>query len=821
MESAPMNALPFPAPSHRSFAGACRRAFWFTPALLAVAGSWLAATAPTRAAEVAWTNITGKMGWGQTVGPGDGTPGAPNNWTSTPDFPGEFDDVLFDNRANDDGVWIGGPGYADLGYRLVNSMVFRESNPKRILGWSAESTLTSSRRLDIVAGLIVEADSGPVQMGDAINASTGILRLGVRPDTFIRNDSPLPITFGSLDNIGSQASIYGQGLTAGYADQPGASVKLIPLEGSGAGGMVFNVNIQDGSTNLSGTRPLGVQVNVPNATVSFNVPNEYTGPTVIDAGTLAIRTVDRQGESVFGSIDTSTRVTVNTAGTLDVTDVSGGLTVAPSQTIGGLGTVAGTLTVGASAALAPSPGTFSVTGDVAWGPYSGHVFKLADTSVDGWGLLDIGGSLTMSADPFSPVLLDLESLSATAPDTPGLAAGFNPALPYTWEFARAAGGIAGFNADAFQINPYPSSFSAGFLNDLQGGSFSVTQTGNSLNLVFTPAGGVPTDIVIDVASGSITQAQAGYAAIPAATSVTKTGAGTVVFDAANTYVGPTTISAGTLQVTNSDALAATAVTVDTGATLAVAGGTTMKSPSVIVDGGTLSAATLAVNTTTGIASLAINAGTISGSPAVTVDGGGQLALPSDARVAVSIGSLAVAQTAGGGRLDLGAGQVSIAAGGISAADLRADIIAGRNSGGWNGTAGITSSTAAAAGGARAVGYVVAGDGSAVVSFAAPGDIDLSGAVNVFDLVGINASGTYGTGQTADWNDGDMNYDGVTNVFDLVTVNGGGAYNQGNYFPAAPTVAGGVAAVPEPTALLGVAIAGLATGSMVRRRRPQA
>jgi hypothetical protein len=117
--------------------------------------------------------------------------------------------------------------------------------------------------------------------------------------------------------------------------------------------------------------------------------------------------------------------------------------------------------------------------------------------------------------------------------------------------------------------------------------------------------------------------------------------------------------------------------------------------------------------------------------------------------------------------------------------------------------------------------VVAGDGSAVVSFAAPGDIDLSGVVNVFDLVGINASGTYGTGQTADWNDGDMNYDGVTNVFDLVTVNGGGAYNQGNYFPAAPNVAGGVAAVPEPTALLGVAIAGLATGSMVRRRRPQA
>ncbi len=791
--------------------------------LVVASGTWLAMAvgSPAQAVAIYWDNsVVQKLGWGQTVGPGDGTPGAPNNWTSTPDFPGEFDDVIFDNRANGDGVWIGGPGYGDLGYRIVNSLSFRESNVKRLLGWSAESTLTSSRRLDIVNGLIVEADSGPVQMGDAINASTGILRIGVRPDTFIRNDSPLPLTFGSLANIGSQASIYGQGLTAGYADQPGATIKLIPLEGSGTGGMVFNVNIQDGSTNNTGSRPLGVQVNVPNATVTFNVPNEYTGPTVIDAGTLAIRTVDRQGEMVFGSIDTSTRVTVNPAGTLDVTGVTGGLTVAPSQTIGGLGTIAGSLTVGPSGVLAPSPGEFTVTGDVAWGPYSGQVFKLADASAaGGWGVLDIGGSLSISADQFAPVLLDLETLSATSPDTPGLATGFNPAEAYTWEFARAAGGITGFSADAFQISTFPSVASAGFSNDIQGGSFSVTQTGTSLNLVFTPAGGVPTDIVINVASGSVTQAQAGYPTISSATSVTKTGAGTVVFDAANAYAGPTTISAGTLEVTNAEAVAATAVTVDSSGTLAVGSGISLRSPSVIVDGGTLSATSLAVNATSGVAALAINAGTVSGAPAITVDGGGQFALADDARVAVAIGSLTVAHTAGGGRLDLGAGQVSIAAGGISAADLRADIIAGRNNGGWNGSTGIMSSTAAAAGGGRAVGYVVAGDGSARVSFAAPGDIDLSGTVNVFDLVGINSSGTYGSGVAADWNDGDMNYDGVTNVFDLVAINGGGAYNQGNYFPAAPTTTtGSLAAVPEPTALLGLALAGLGARTLIRRRR---
>jgi autotransporter-associated beta strand protein len=260
-----------------------------------------------------------------------------------------------------------------------------------------------------------------------------------------------------------------------------------------------------------------------------------------------------------------------------------------------------------------------------------------------------------------------------------------------------------------------------------------------------------------------TQAEAGYATIATADSVTKTGAGTLVFDAANAYTGPTTVSAGTLLVSNGSAVASSAVTVATG---------------------------------------------------------GTLALPTDGRVSVSAAGLAVDQAPGGGLVDLGPGQLVVAAGGISAADLRADIIAGRNGGGWNGTAGITSSAAATAGGARAVGYVIAGDGTATVSFAAPGDTDLNGAVNVFDLVTVNSSGKYGTGSAAVWSQGDSNYDGVTNVFDLVGINGSGAYGQGNYFPAAPSV-GSVAAVPEP-GFLGAGAAAILAGMLaVRRRRPAA
>ena len=270
----------------------------------------------------------------------------------------------------------------------------------------------------------------------------------------------------------------------------------------------------------------------------------------------------------------------------------------------------------------------------------------------------------------------------------------------------------------------------------------------------------PVGVVIDVASGTQTQAQAGYPSITTADSVTKTGAGTLIFDAFNSYAGPTIVSAGTLRVASNTGLPATAL---------------------------------------------------------SVEAGGNVALPQDVRVALGLASLAVADGAGGGRVDLGAGQVTVAAGGISAADLRADIIAGRNGGGWNGSSGLSSSAAAASGGTRAVGYVVAGDGTAQASFAAPGDTNLNGTVDVFDLVGINSGGKYGAGTAAVWSEGDFNYDGVTNVFDLVGINTAGAYGRGNYFPASPAVAAGVNAVPEPTAW-GVVGAGLAALAALLRRR---
>ena len=134
----------------------------------------------------------------------------------------------------------------------------------------------------------------------------------------------------------------------------------------------------------------------------------------------------------------------------------------------------------------------------------------------------------------------------------------------------------------------------------------------------------------------------------------------------------------------------------------------------------------------------------------------------------------------GGSVDLGTGRLTIAPGGITAADLRAGILAGRANGTWTGSTGIGSSAAAASPQSRAVGYTVAADGTAVMAYAAVGDVNLNGQVDVFDLVGINSGGRYNSGIVADWGTSDTNYDGVTNVFDLVSINSAGAYNAGSY-----------------------------------------
>ena len=313
-------------------------------------------------------------------------------------------------------------------------------------------------------------------------------------------------------------------------------------------------------------------------------------------------------------------------------------------------------------------------------------------------------------------------------------------------------------------------------------------------------------LTIDVVDAGSTMAVTGT--IEGGGAVIKTGSGTLDLRQATGLTNATTVSGGTLRVSNAAALATSEVVVQSAGTLDVAGGVTMRSPKVTVDGGTLRAGALAVDASTGMTRVEVRgAGTIAGSPAVSVGAGGSLILSSSAATVHSLASLAVDEAAS--LVDVGTGGLAIAAGGVTQASLLADLVAGRSNDSWNGTSGITSTAAAMALGQsipRAVGFLDNGDGSFSVAFAAPGDTNLDWQVDILDASNFLSFTKYDTGLRAIWQEGDFNYDGNVDVLDASEFFGTNLYDAGNYNTPAGAV-GSVAAVPEPTATAMLATVG--------------
>lgn len=259
----------------------------------------------------------------------------------------------------------------------------------------------------------------------------------------------------------------------------------------------------------------------------------------------------------------------------------------------------------------------------------------------------------------------------------------------------------------------------------------------------------------------------------------KADSGTWTLSGSNSHSGTTTVQAGVLRIANARAVG-TSPTVVTGGTLAMAGGVIPRSPSVLLAGGVLQASSLLVNGTSGIARLEVQGGGFANNLALSVSGSGAVVLPASATVDLQVGGLSVDQ-ATGGRLDLGGSRISVAAGGITQAALLADLRSGLGTGVWDGDSGITSSLAAATP-YRAVGWLGNADGSITIGFAAEGDTNLDGLVDLGDLQNILAAGKYGTRATATWADGDFNYDGVVDLADLQDILAAGLYGKGGYLP---------------------------------------
>ena len=165
-----------------------------------------------------------------------------------------------------------------------------------------------------------------------------------------------------------------------------------------------------------------------------------------------------------------------------------------------------------------------------------------------------------------------------------------------------------------------------------------------------------------------------------------------------------------------------------------------------------------------------------GTGGVEIRGGGRLTIaPGIGRVAVA--SLVASEAA---RIDVGTGGLVIAPGGTTAATIRRLLTLGRGQGNWATTTSGIGSSSAPVGAGRGVGWLVEADGTILVSFAAPGDINLDGFVDIADLAGLLAADLFDTGSSADWSAGDFNGDGVVDPLDLGDLLATELFDRGRY-----------------------------------------
>jgi autotransporter-associated beta strand protein len=310
-----------------------------------------------------------------------------------------------------------------------------------------------------------------------LQLASGSNRLPVT--TVVSLGQAVSTNLGTLDLNGNNQQIAGLASVAG--SNAGASTNTVTSVGAAtltinvaSGTFTYSAGSAADSGVISGAISL---VKNGNGTQVLGGANSYTGSTTVNAGLLRVNgsqtgngavTVGGGELNVNGSLGTSA-VTLN-AGILS-----------------GTGSV-GAVTVNAGATLSPgnSPGTLT-TGAVTFnggGSYNWQLFNSTGSEGTGWDSINSSGGLTVNATSGSPFNFNLWTLSSTNPDTNGNAQNFNPAVNRTWRVGTFASGISSTAAGWYSINTTATNGTGGFTNPFTG-TFSLTTTGNDLNLVYT------------------------------------------------------------------------------------------------------------------------------------------------------------------------------------------------------------------------------------------------------------------------------------------------------------------------------------------------
>ncbi len=519
----------------------------------------------------------------------------------------------------------------------------------------------------------------------------------------------------------------------------------------------------------------------------------YTGPAVtIDRGFTVTANGGRFERHGVGNLVLGETAAIVMPGSGDRTLVLGGSSTAFNSISAGIGDPAS----GRTTLVKDGPGTWRLGGASSFtggtGLRGGSIVAAASGAL-GSGVVTLSGSaqrltLVSSATLTNAIVIDAPAgvVGSGLIQYEGLGRGVLAGGTITILANNPAGGIFGSTgggelfvssavvaASGSRVNVRTGTVTLG-----GGGSYQYLDHGTGTLRVGAPQGIATTAEVFLAASGPAVFDLAGFDQTVAR--LTKGPAAAVTGNSSTTRDA-------TLRITGS-------ATYDGVLQDAVLGGT--KRLHLFVDGGRVRLT--AANTLTGTTS--VGNGTLWLDHAASLGGSRLRLLAGGTATLGQAGSLAVtAVEFAGGMLDISAGRIEIAAGGIDPTMLVAQLTAGRGAGSWTGGTGISSAAVASAvarGDSRAVGWMANDDGSLSVAATAPGDANLDGVVDILDAALVVAADLFNKPSAAVWAQGDFTYDGVVDILDVSAFLSGGLFDQGAFGTSGVTVA--VVSVPEPT-----------------------
>jgi len=261
---------------------------------------------------------------------------------------------------------------------------------------------------------------------------------------------------------------------------------------SGAGALAFSTGINTPTFGgLTGAANLALPGNITALTLNPGtaVSHTYTGDLSGGAAGMTL-TKTGDGTQTLGANQNYTGATNVNAGTLRVDGsiaASATTTVAAGATLSGGGTVGPLALQGGAVSPGSSIGTLSA-GNTTWTDSSSVIFEIDDATGTagaaggpGWDLLDIAGTLDLSALGAGGFTIRVDTLLAGGGANPGEMAHFVDSSDYAWEFVRASGGILGpFEASDFLLD------TSGLANSFTG-AFAISNIGDSLLLTYSAA----------------------------------------------------------------------------------------------------------------------------------------------------------------------------------------------------------------------------------------------------------------------------------------------------------------------------------------------